>query len=164
MECGALDGGKESILRRVRKIPAEGDTAEFGIYQYGAVAVVPGEAEQPGLSGSKMLKPGGELRDASSSAAADCLENVARGREAGFDAGLRGMHRTWNDAANARDEARIVAHGDNAGGSADDIDHVAGPHASADRVPMRVEGSDGDRDARAQAELFRPARIQDSGE
>ena len=47
----ALDGREKLVLRGVHQIPAEGDAAQFGIDQHGAVAVVPGEAQQAGLSG-----------------------------------------------------------------------------------------------------------------
>ena len=56
VKCSALDGGKELVLRRVDEVPAERDAAEFRIYKHGAIAVVPAEAQQAGLSGSIVLQ------------------------------------------------------------------------------------------------------------
>ena len=52
VEGGAFDGGEELVLRGVDEVPAEGDAAELGVDEHGAVAVVPGEAQQAGLAGA----------------------------------------------------------------------------------------------------------------
>ena len=49
---GAFDGGEEFVLRCALQIPSEGDAAQVGIYEDGAIAVVPGHAEQAGLAGA----------------------------------------------------------------------------------------------------------------
>ena len=51
VEGGAFDGGEELVLRGVQQVPAEGDAAELRVDEHGAVAVVPGEAQQAGLAG-----------------------------------------------------------------------------------------------------------------
>ena len=56
VQGGALDGGEELIGCGVVEVPAEGDAAEGWVDQDGAVAVVPGEAEEAGLAG---LEAGG---------------------------------------------------------------------------------------------------------
>ena len=57
VEGGAFDGGEEFVLRRVLKVPADGDAAEVWIHQDGAVAVVPGHAQEAGLAGDD-ISPG----------------------------------------------------------------------------------------------------------
>ena len=57
-----------------------------------------------------------------------------------------------------------VAHGDDAGGGADDVDDVAFAAAGADGVPVRVERADGDGDAGAQAELRGPLGREMAGD
>ena len=88
MEGGAFDGGKELVLRGVYEIPAEGDAAEFGIDEDGAVAVVPTEAQEAGLTGFVGFKTLGERRDGGGGTAGDAVEDVANGGEAGFDTGM----------------------------------------------------------------------------
>ena len=69
---------------------------------------------------------------------------------------VAGMDRARHHAADAGDQAGLVADGHDAGGGADHVDHVAEADAGADGVPVRVEGADGDGDAGAQAELRGP--------
>ena len=52
MEGRPFDGREQLVLRGVRQTPAERDAAQFGIHQHGAVAVIPGEAQQAGLAGA----------------------------------------------------------------------------------------------------------------
>src|SRR2546427_775688 len=56
MESSSLDGRKELVLRRVQQIPAQRDSAELGVYKHCAVAVVPRQAQQPGLAGAALLQ------------------------------------------------------------------------------------------------------------
>src|SRR5437868_13007967 len=55
MKCGALDGREQLICRGALEIPTEGDAAQIGIHENGAVAIVPGHAQQPGLPGAITL-------------------------------------------------------------------------------------------------------------
>ena len=156
VEGRSFDGGEELVLRGVGEVPAEGDAAQFGVDEHGAVAVVPGEAEQAGLPGAIVFQALGKLGDRGSGAAGDGFEDVAGGGEAGFDAGVVGVHAAGDDAADAGDELGLFRHGDDAGGGADDVDHVAFAAARADGVPVRVEGADGDGDAGLEAPSFGP--------
>ena len=106
VEGGAFDGGEELVLRGVGEAPAERDAAEFGVDQDGAVAVVPGEAQQAGLAGAVVFEAFGERGDGGAGAAGDGFEDVAGGGEAGFDAGARGIDRAGDDAADAGDQVR----------------------------------------------------------
>ena len=90
VEGGAFDGGEELVLRGVEEVPAEGDAAEFGVDEDGAVAVVPAEAEEAGLAGAIGFEALGEVGDCDAGAAGDGFEDVAGGGEAGFDAGEAG--------------------------------------------------------------------------
>ncbi len=74
------------------------------------------------------------------------------------------MHRTRDDSAHAGNEPRVVAHGDDAGRSANDVHHVASSRARAHRIPMRVESADRDGNARAQPEFARPLWHKVSGD
>ncbi len=56
VEGGAFDGGEELVLRGVDEVPAEGDAAEFGVDEDGAVAVVPAQAEEAGLAGADRIR------------------------------------------------------------------------------------------------------------
>ena len=69
VEGGAFDGGEELVLRGVDEVPAEGDAAELGIDEDGAVAVVPGEAEQAGLAGAIVVEAFRECGDVGAGAA-----------------------------------------------------------------------------------------------
>ena len=60
---GAFDGGEELVRGGVGEVPAEGDAAERGVDEHGAVAVVPGEAQQAGLAGFEVGGGFGELGD-----------------------------------------------------------------------------------------------------
>ena len=104
VEGGAFDGGEELVLRGVDQVPAEGDAAEFGIHQHGAVAVVPGEAQQAGLAGAVGFEALRQLGDLGAGAAGDGFKDVAGRGEAGLDAGVLRMHAAGDDAADAGDE------------------------------------------------------------
>ena len=56
VERGALDGGEKFVLRGVDQVPSERDAAQLGIHQHGAIAVVPAQAQQAGLSGFIRVK------------------------------------------------------------------------------------------------------------
>ena len=108
VEGGAFDGGEELVLRGVDQVPAEGDAAEFGIDEDGAVAVVPGEAQQAGLAGAIVFEA---LRRASATlmparrAMASKMSPVAE-RPASMPVNC-GMDAAGNDAADAGDRAAV---------------------------------------------------------
>ena len=140
----------------VVEVPAEGDAAERGVDEDGAVAVVPGEAEQSGLAGFEMSSRFGERGYGSAGAGGDGGEDISDGGHTGFDANLCGIDGAGDDAADAGDEGLLVAEADDAGGRADDIDDVTETNVSADGVPVGVEGSGGDGDTGGEAEFVCP--------
>ena len=164
VEGGAFDGGEELVLRGVEEVPAEGDAAEFGVDEYGAVAVVPTEAKEAGLAGAIGFEALGEVADFDARAARDGFEDVAGGGEAGFDAGEVGMDAARDDAADAGDEFGFFRHGDDAGGGADDVDDIAFAAACADGVPVGVECADGYGDSGFEAHLGGPFFGESSGD
>ena len=58
----------------------------------------------------------------------------------------------------------VLFHGDDAGGGADHVDHVAYAAADADGVPVCVERANRDGDSGAQAELRGPFRGEVAGD
>ncbi len=164
VEGGPFDRREQVVLRRVGEVPAERDPAQFRVDEHGPVAVVPGEVQQAGLAGAVRRQALRERGDGRAGAPRDRVEDVAGGREARLDPGQRRVHRAGNDAAQARHARGLVADGDDAGRGADHVDHVAEADAGADRVPVRVEGADRDRDAGAQPHPFGPRRRQAAGQ
>ena len=128
----------------------ERDAAQLGIHQHRAIAVVPWEAQQAGFARAKVFDSLGELGYGGSRASGDGFEYVAGGGKSGFDARHRRMHRAMHHSTDAGNQVSFLRNGDDAGGGSDHVDDVAGPDARRDRVPMRVECADGDRDACAQ--------------
>ena len=49
VQRGALDRGVQLVGSGVVQVPAEGDAAQRGVHQHGAVAIIPGKPEQAGL-------------------------------------------------------------------------------------------------------------------
>src|SRR5271157_700842 len=129
------------------QVPTEGHAAELRIHENRAVTVVPGQAEQTSLPRPEVFEPLRKLRDAFAGAPGNGIEDIARGGKPRFDAGFLRMHRTRHDAADSGDEPGIVAHGDDASGSADYVDDVTGARTSADCVPVCVKCADRDGDS-----------------
>ena len=130
---------------------------EFGIHQDGAVAVVPGQAQQAGLAGAVLFEAFGERGDGGSGAARDGVEDIAGGGESRFDAGearderSRGPRRTrresdWAASPIAMMQVEVPT----------TLTTSPESDTRADGVPVRVERADGNRDAGAQAEASRP--------
>jgi len=46
----AFNGCEKLVLRRIRKIPTESNTAQFGIDEHGAIAIIPSQPKQAGLA------------------------------------------------------------------------------------------------------------------
>ena len=120
--------------------------------------------EEAGLTGAVGFEALGELADLGSGAAGDGFEDVSGCGEACLDAGIAGVDAAGDDAADAGDELGLFGHGDDAGGGADDVDDVAFAAASADGVPVGVEGADGDGDACGEAEFGGPVGGEGSGD
>ena len=66
------------------------------------------------------------------------------------------MDAARDNAADSGDERRLLFHGDDAGGRADDVNHVAFAAACADGVPVGVECADGNGDSGAEAKSLGP--------
>src|SRR6202021_1401982 len=125
VDGGAFDGREKFVSGGVGERPAEGDAAERRVDEYGAVAVVPGEAKESGLSGDVLCGDFGKVADGGLRAGGDGLEDVADRGKASFDADLVGIHGTGDNAADAGDEGLLVGDADDAGRRADDVDDVA---------------------------------------
>ncbi len=155
---GAFNGGEQFILRGALQIPTQGDAAQVRIHQHGAVAVVPGHAQQAGLPGAVVFQSLTQRLHVSSRASCDGVEDVSHCGEAGFDAGAPRMHASLHHATDAGHKVHRGRDADDAGRRADHVHHVVGAAAGADRVPVRVEGTDRNRDAGFQAQLSGPFR------
>ena len=157
VEGGAFDGGEQLVLRGVGEAPAERDAAEFGIHQDGAIAVVPGEAQQAGLAGAVVFEALGQFGDGTCRRGARWLRRYRRWP--------RGRLRCRCSAGWTEPGTTPQTPGIRLGFSPMAMMQVEVPttlttspmrHAGADGVPMRVEGADGDGNAGAQAELRGP--------
>ncbi len=131
------------------RLPAERDAAQFRIHQHGAVAVVPGEAQQAGLSGAIVLQAARKLGHRGAGAARDGFEDVAGGRKARFDAGVardgpspapRRRRRESDPACSPIAMMQVEV----------PTTFTTSPsaHARADGVPVRIERADRNRNAR----------------
>ena len=56
MKSGSFNSGEQLVLRGTLQIPTQRYAAQVRIHQYRAVAVVPGQPQQPGLSCAILLK------------------------------------------------------------------------------------------------------------
>ena len=164
MKRCAFDGCKEFILRRALQIPAERDAAKVGVHEHRAVAVIPGHAQQAGLSGAIFIEAGAQCFYIGSGAGSDGIEDVSHGGEPRFDSRAQGMHAPLHHAADSRHQIHRRSDSDDACGGADDVHHVVSAATGADRVPMRIEGSDGNRNAGLETELFRPECREPAGD
>ena len=77
----AFDGREQIVLSGVRQVPAQGDAAEFGIDQNGAVAVIPGEAKETGLAGFECIEVGDNAATVVPARRGDGIEDIAGGGE-----------------------------------------------------------------------------------
>ena len=66
------------------------------------------------------------------------------------------MHGAGHNAAHAGNEARVVAHCDDASRGADNVHNVARTRTRAHRIPMRIERAHRDRNASAKPEFLGP--------
>ena len=160
VERRPLDGGEQFVLRGVRQLPAERHAAEFGIHQHRAVAVVPGHPQQSGLARCERLEPLDSAATVDPGAACDRIEDIAGGRKARLDAGESRMNAARHNAADTRNQLRLFGDGHDARRGADNVHHVAGPAAGADRIPMGVERAHRNRNTRTQPEFRGPLRTQ----
>ena len=124
VEGRALDGGKELVLSGMDEIPAERDAAKLGIDQYGSIAVVPAEAQEAGLAGACRLQPFGKRGDGDVGAARDGSK-MSPTAERPASMPVRRDARCRARRRRRREQVRLLRHGDDAGGGADDVDDVA---------------------------------------
>src|SRR5271170_1538981 len=158
VEGCALDGGEEFVLRSALQIPTEGDAAQIGIDEDGAVAVIPGDAEKSGLPSAIIFQALAERGNVCTCAGGDGAENVTDGGEARFNSGTKRVNAAVHDTAHSGNEIDGRGDADDAGGSADDVDHVICTAACTDGVPVRVEGTDGNGNTGFESQLFGPMR------
>src|SRR3954470_10015671 len=104
VECCPFDGRKQLVLRGALQIPSECYAAQVGIYKNGAIAIVPGHAQQSCLTGAIFLKPAAKCLDVSASTHCNGAENIADRRKSSLNPGALRMHAAVNDATNARHE------------------------------------------------------------
>src|SRR5690349_3598029 len=142
-----LDGGEQLVLGRVAQVPAERYSAETRIDEYRAIAVVPRHAQKSRLSGTMTRRPRRQRQRRAVRAQRNRLEDVPDGRQPGFDADELGMHRAGYDATDTGYAVGVLRDRDHARRRPDDVHDGALGHSGADRVPMRVERADWDRDA-----------------
>src|SRR5579863_306365 len=133
------------------------------MHQHGAVAIVPGHAQQAGLTGTIIFQTGAQGRDIATRAGSDCVEYVTHGGESGLDSGAQRMNAALHNAANSRHEVYRWSDANNAGGRADDIYYVVGPAAGANRIPVSVERSYGNRNTGGEPQFFSPERREPAG-
>jgi hypothetical protein len=140
----------------VGEAPAQRYAAQFRIHQHGAVAIVPGEAQQARLAGAVVLQTARKLRHGGSGAARHRFENIAGGGEPRLNARACGIDGAWNHAANARNQRGMLADCHDASGGSHHVDHVSQSHARADGIPVRVECAHWNRNACPQSQFFGP--------
>src|SRR5205823_10441597 len=144
------------VLRGGLQIPAEGNAAKIWIYKHGAIAIVPSDAKQAGLSGVIVFQSTAESWHIGFGARGNGLKNIADGGEAGFDAGALRVHTALDHATYAGNQTHRRSDSDDARGRANDVDNVFAAAAGADGIPMRVESADRNGDTGLQTELLRP--------
>ena len=79
MEGRSLDGCEKLILRGRLQVPAQRDAAQIRIHQHGAVAVVPGQAQEAGLPGAIAFQPLAQFGDSRVGPPRNGAEDVSRG-------------------------------------------------------------------------------------
>ena len=91
-------------------------------------------------------------------------KDVAGCRESGFDAGVLRMHAARHHAADAGHQLGVLGHGDDAGGGADDVDHIAFAAARAQSRPSAHRMRRREWECRRAVPVPRPMRRKVSGE
>ena len=111
VDGGAFDRGEEFVLRGVRQIPAERHSAEFGIHQHRAIAIVPGESQKTGFARAIIFEGYRERSATVAPRGARSLRKIAGGGKARLDAGRFGYTEPVDDAAHAGDQIGLFADG-----------------------------------------------------
>src|ERR1700720_3466125 len=93
----------------------------------------------------------------------DSLKNISGSRQPGLDSRFFRMYRATHHSTYAGYETRVIAHGDDASRSADNVHYVTRARAGPNGVPVRIESSDGNGNSSAQAELRGPLRSESAG-
>ena len=157
VERSAFNGGKQLVLSRALEIPAPRDATQVGIYQNRAVAIVPGHAEQTGLPRVVILQPPAERAHIGSGAGGNGVKNVAHGGKARLDSGTLRMHTSLNNPAYAKNQVDRGRDPNNACGRTNYVYHVIRAATSADGIPVSIESSNRDRNARLKPKPLCPA-------
>ena len=160
MKGSAFDRGEQFILRGMDHVPPQRNPSQLRVDQDRAVAIIPAQPQQPGLSRPILLQPPAQLRDLDVSAPRNGFENIARSREPSLDPGIARIHATGNHTTHARNQRSLPLHGDDASRRPDHINYVALPAPRADGIPVGIERAHGNRNTRSQAHLLRPRRSQ----
>src|SRR6267378_4328544 len=147
----------------MRELPSESRTTQFRVYENGAVAVVPHQAKQAGLSGSIGIEIARQFGQRDPGAPRNGVENVTRRRKPRFDSRVLGVHRAGHHAAYAGHETGVIRNPDDACRSTNDVDQIVEPSTRADGVPMRVERADWNRDPCFDSQFFCPFGTELSG-
>src|SRR5690242_20710419 len=85
MKRGALDGGKQFLLRRALQVPAQSDAAQVRINQHSPVAVIPGHAQQSGLAGAVIFQAPAQRAYVRAGAGGDGAKDISYRREPRFN-------------------------------------------------------------------------------
>jgi len=92
------------------------------------------------------------------------MEDVAHRRQSSFDSSPLRMHAALHHSTNSRNKIHRWSDSDDASRSADHVDHVVGSATGANRIPVRIEGSHRNRDARLQPQFLRPNGRERAGD
>src|SRR5258708_11088630 len=125
------------------QLQSERDSTQVWIYQNCAVSIVPGKAQQAGLSRAIIFQSVYQRRNIRAGTSSDRVENIADRRKTGFNSRAVRMNASLHNSANARYKFHRACNSNNARGSTDDIDHVVGAAAGANRIPVCIERANG---------------------
>src|SRR6185312_8564799 len=108
------------------------------------------------LSSSILIEALAQRLHISAGTGCDGVENISDGGEACFDPGAEWVHASLHYTAHTRNQIDRRCDSDDAGGGPDHVNHVIGATTGPDRVPVRIERSHRNRNARFQPKLFGP--------
>ena len=157
MKRRSFNCGEQFILRRVGKIPAQCDSAKFRIHEHGSIAIVPCQPQQPRLTSAYICPDRRIAAQWFSLRGAQSLQKYRRSR-------IVLLRRLFSEDAPIPERLRtlpgitcvVVAHCDDARGSAHDVDDIASASPRSDRVPVRIKRANRNRNALAEDPISLP--------